>query len=324
MKVSKKKQYKFDIRELIPLGSAFFALFTDLMIPNHIDAKNRELKDFTYFILILIVILFLYIALSFFSERIRGKYTEQSWLIGGVILFLGVLNILTVKVLLFPQVYLPSLNRVLHVFVTDYAFLAKNLFSSFLLLMEGMAMGTVIGVITGVLVGWSKRWNYWIFPLIRFLGPIPSSTWIPLALVVFSQASGAAVFLIAFAVWFQMAIMTSSGIQEVKKSYYEVASTLGATNHQILFKVAIPSALPIMFLGLFNSTCSAFVALMSAEMLGCSLGIGWYINWQKKMLAYPNVYAGILIIAVFCFLILNLEMKSRGKLLSWQKGIIKW
>jgi NitT/TauT family transport system permease protein len=110
----------------------------------------------------------------------------------------------------------------------------------------------------------------------------------------------------------------------VKKSYFEVSSTLGASNLQNLFHIAIPDALPSIFLGFFNATCSSFVALMAAEMLGVKAGIGWYINWQKEMISYPNVYAGLILIAVFCYLFITLQFKVRDKLLGWQKGVIKW
>ena len=52
--------------------------------------------------------------------------------------------------------------------------------------------------------------------------------------------------------------------------------------------------MPHMFLGLFNGSCSSFITLVTAEMLGAKYGIGWYINWQKEMMAYANVYACLL------------------------------
>jgi NitT/TauT family transport system permease protein len=121
-----------------------------------------------------------------------------------------------------------------------------------------------------------------------------------------------------------MTILTSSGIQSVKKSYFEVSSTLGATNLQNLFLVAIPDSLPSIFLGFFNATTTSFVALMSAEMMGVKAGIGWYINWQKEMVSYPNVFAGLIVIAFFCYLVITVQFKVRDRLLGWQKGVIKW
>ena len=78
------------------------------------------------------------------------------------------------------------------------------------------------------------------------------------------------------------------------------------------------------FLGLFNGTCSSFITLVTAEMLGAKYGIGWYINWQKEMMAYANVYTGLIIIAVTFFILITLLFKFRDRVLAWQKGVIKW
>ncbi|GHU66908.1 hypothetical protein FACS1894184_05800 [Clostridia bacterium] len=310
-------------------GAVTGALFLTLLIIilNHdalaeVSAATRSVET----AMIIIIVLGLAIGLTLILVKsLRVSLTRRGRFIGALILLLGLLNVVTAKLLLLPQIYFPSLSRVIHVYEDEFAFLfLQCLVSSFILLIQGVLTGVVVGVVTGVLVGWSKRWNYWLNPFVRILGPIPTSTWIPLALVAFSTPRSAAIFVIAFGVWFQISILTASGIMNVKNSYYEVSSTLGATNMQNLFRIAIPDALPSIFLGLFNATCSSFAALVVAEMLGVKNGIGWYINWQKEMLAYPGVYAGLIIIAGFCYLFITVQFKLRDKLLSWQKGVIKW
>ncbi len=326
VKISKvnSPRIAFSLSAFFPIINTILALIVELFVSENEGAMYGGLNDYKNLLYILFAAFSVLSIVSLFFPKFRKDFSRKGWLIGGVVLFLNILNILTVKTLILPEVFFPSLSRVIHVFVADWNVILKNLWSSFVILIEGMIVGTVVGLLTGILVGWSKTASYWLSPFIRFLGPIPSSTWIPLALVVFPSSRGAAIFLIAFAVWFQVSILTSSGIQSVSNSYFEVSSTLGANNFYNLIHVAIPASLNIIFLGVFNATCGAFVALMAAEMLGCDSGIGWYINWQKKMLSYANVYAGIIVIASFCFLFLSLEMKSRDKLLSWQKGVIKW
>lgn len=319
-----EKGIRFDKRTVIPVIGLLTALLTEILIPNHREAKYRDLTNFRTVLIIAIIISLVFILLSLFNTRFREKYTSQGWFLGGVSIFLAFINIVTVKLHLLPQLYFPSISRIFNVYIEDREFLLTCIISSFSLLVEGLIVGTIIGVITGIVVGWSKNWNYWIYPVIRILGPIPSSTWIPLALIIFPGPRWAAVFLIAFGVWFQITILTSSGIQSTKKSFFEVSSTLGASNLQNLFHIAIPDAMPSIFLGFFNATCSSFVALMAAEMMGVKSGLGWYINWQKEMIAYPNVYAGLILIAGFCYLFITLQFKVRDKLLKWQKGVIKW
>ena len=166
--------------------------------------------------------------------------------------------------------------------------------------------------------------GYWLNPVTKIIGPIPTTAWIPLALSVFPTTEGANIFLIAFAVWFPVTLMTSSGIQSTNKVFFEVSSTLGANTFFKVTRVAIPNSMPSIFLGIFYGTVSSFATLMAVEMNGNSSGIGWYINWQKQVMMYDGVYAGLIIIAVLCSLILTLLFKVRDQVLVWQKGVIRW
>ena len=314
----------FRFRTILSILGVIVALATEILIPAHAKLKYANLPHYRYFLFIALSATILLGIASIFWGSLREKLNYRGAFIGGVFLFLALLNLVTSKWMLLPQLYFPSIARIFNVFFEDGELILTCIQSSFLLLVKGILIGFVVGMICGIAVGWSKKANYWIYPLIRILGPIPSSTWTPLALVVFPSAKGAAIFLIAFGVWFQITILTASGIQSVKKAYFEVSSTLGANDLQNLFKIAIPAASPSIFLGFFNATCSSFVALMAAEMIGCKSGLGWYVNWQKTMLSYPNVYAGLIVVAVFCYILVTLQFKVRDKLLSWQEGVVKW
>jgi NitT/TauT family transport system permease protein len=110
----------------------------------------------------------------------------------------------------------------------------------------------------------------------------------------------------------------------VQKSYFEVSSTLGASTLRNVLSIALPGAAPNVFAGLFNGTSACFLTLMAAEMIGCKFGIGWYINWQRETLAYPNVYAALIVIAVTFSFLISIQFKIRNRVLSWQKGTIRW
>ncbi|NLT15166.1 MAG: ABC transporter permease subunit [Clostridiales bacterium] len=279
---------------------------------------------FTEFLIIVIAVTLLFAILSLFFQNIRDRYAFKSWFYAAFILVLNILNIATIKLMLLQPIYFPNPDRILKVFVDDWAFILKCLGYSLRLLGTGYVVGAVAGLTTGILVGWSKRWSYWVNPLVKIIGPIPSTAWVPIALVTFPTSFAASVFLIALAVWFPTTVLTSSGISNVQNSYFEVSSTLGAKTLHKIFKVALPAAMPSIFIGIFNGTGASFITLMTAEMMGVKYGIGWYINWQKDMLSYSNVYAGLIVIAVAFSLIITLLFKVRDRVLGWQKGVIKW
>lgn len=308
----------------LPVLSILLALACDFLLPDSIQHPVAEHPYFAWALLLGLAVYLIALLVSLGRTKVREKLEYSALFYAGAVLFFNILNLLTAKFAVLPVLYFPSLDRVFGVLVEDSAFLATCLAYSARLLLIGWVGGAVIGMLTGIGIGFNKTFAYWVQPLVRVLGPIPSTAWIPLVLIAFPTAVSASSFLIALAVWFPTTVLTSSGIASIPNSYFEVSSTLGAGSFYRIAKVGIPAAMPHMFLGLFNGTCSSFITLVTAEMLGAKYGIGWYVNWQKEMMAYANVYAGLLIIAVTFFILITLLFKFRDRVLAWQKGVIKW
>ncbi len=286
--------------------------------------KATEYPYYVYFILIVLGIYIIIAAASVFLRTLRSRLVHKAPLLTGIIIFIALINIITTKTTMLPTLYFPSLDRIIGLIYEQKYFLLENIISSLKLLITGFIWGASIGFLTGLALGYNKKVGYWLNPVTKFIGPIPTTAWIPLALSVFPTTNTANIFLIAFAVWFPVTLMTSSGIQSTNQVHFEVSSTLGASTFYKVIHVAIPSAMPSIFLGVFYGTVSSFATLMAVEMNGNSSGIGWYINWQKQVMMYDGVYAGLIIIAVLCSLILTLLFKVRDRVLVWQKGVIKW
>jgi NitT/TauT family transport system permease protein len=179
-------------------------------------------------------------------------------------------------------------------------------------------------LITGVCIGWSTRMRYWGMPLLKVVGPIPATAWIPLAMVVSPSTMFSAVGLIALAVWFPVSMLTISGIANTRASYLDVARTLGAGRMYLIFRVAIPAAMPSIFVGLFMGLGTSFLTLVVAETVGVKSGLGWYVSWAQGWAEYGKVFAALIIMAAFFSTIMTLLFKVRDRVLGWQKGMIKW
>ncbi|MCD8084143.1 MAG: ABC transporter permease subunit [Clostridiales bacterium] len=312
------------IKSLLPFLAAAATLAIAYVLP---DSSLHPEAERPYFLIVLIGICVLAGALflaGFFFPVLQTHYSGKAPFYTGVICFLCVLNILTVKTARLPVLYFPSLDRIFGVLIEDAAFIGKCLLYSLRLLVTGWVSGATVGILTGVAIGFNRHARYWIYPLVRVLGPIPSTAWIPLVLVSFPTVVSASAFLIALAVWFPTTVLTSSGIASIQNSYFEAAATLGASNRYTILRVGVPAAMPHMFIGLFNGTTSSFITLVTAEMLGAKYGIGWYINWQKDMMSYANVYAGLIVMSITCYCFITLLFRLRDRVLVWQKGVIKW
>ncbi|SES91235.1 ABC transporter permease [[Clostridium] polysaccharolyticum] len=315
---------KKQVKKLSCIVSGVAAVLVDRIIP---DSASQPKADASYFVFFLYLFLGIYFALyiaSLFQKTISKKLEEDGPLIAGGVLILNGINIVCSKLALLPILFFPSLDRVFGVFVNDRVLILECILSSGKLLIIGYAIGALLGFATGLLLGFHKKAAYWINPVTKIIGPIPATSWSPLVLSLFSTSYQAAVFMIALSVWFPITVMTSSGIQNVQQTYFEVADTLGSGRLYKVFRVGVPAAMPSIFLGFFYATTGSFVTLVTAEMFGCKSGIGWYLNWQKSMMLYANVYAGLIILAVLCNLIIKILFWLKDSILIWQKGVIKW
>lgn len=312
------------VRKILPILGVIFALTIQILIPNH---RRHPDADFHYYEALLFLALAVFAVLlivSFFSKKLSEKLAYFGPFCLGAGIFFGLLDLITAKKNLLPALLFPSFDNVLSVFVDSHSLIVKCVLYSCRLMGVGVFWGIIIGFLTGVLLGFSKRANYWLNPVIKVIGPIPATAWIPIALFVFPTTFGASAFIIGLAVWFPVVLMTGNGIQNVPNVYFEVGKTLGAKYMFQVFRIAIPAALPSIFQGIFFGIVSAFIALMTGEMFGARFGIGWYISMEKEMAEYKGVYAGLILIALFCSIIITLVFKVRARVLRWQKGLVKW
>jgi NitT/TauT family transport system permease protein len=239
-------------------------------------------------------------------------------------LFLTLWEAATAKFAWLPLPFFPPPQAIIEVYTDDLPKLLDSVFASVKLQLGGYIIGAALGFVTGVLIGWSRSVGYWVHPLLRFIGPLPATAWLPIAFFTFPSSWSASTFLIALATGFPVTVLTWSGVASVSNAYYDVARTLGAKPSFLILKVAIPAALPHVFVGLFMGLGSSFAVLVVAEMIGVKAGLGWYLQWAQGWAAYANMYAALIVMSLLCSGAITLLFRLRDHLLVWQKGVVKW
>ncbi|HEY2951656.1 MAG TPA: ABC transporter permease subunit [Verrucomicrobiae bacterium] len=255
---------------------------------------------------------------------LRRWMTHMCPIIAAAVLLLCLWEVITSGVRLLPLPYFPSPAGVLQSMLDDRGLLFDSTWHSLLLLLSGYGIGVVIALITGICIGWYPFARYWGMPMLKVVGPIPATAWVPLAIVLSPSGAFAAVGLVALAVWFPVTMLTISGIANTRASYLDVARTLGAGQKYLIFRVAIPAAMPSIFIGLFMGLGTSFLTLIVAETVGVKSGLGWYVSWAQGWAEYGKVYAALVIMAAFFSSIMTLLFRVRDRVLAWQKGVIKW
>ncbi|WP_354681337.1 ABC transporter permease [Cupriavidus plantarum] len=257
------------------------------------------------------------------QRAVAALHVAGPWLVA-VPVVLAAWEFLTAKTATLPTPFFAPPQALIEVYIDDWKRLGDSVINTLRLLAFGVAWGGVVGFLIGVSIGWSRRIGYWVHPVLRVLGPLPSTALLPLTFYFFPSSYSAAVFLIALATAFPVAVLTWSGVASVNKSYYDVARTLGASGWFLVLRVAIPAALPQVFVGLFMGLGASFSVLVTAEMMGVKSGLGWYLTWAQGWASYVNMYAALIVMALLFSGVITLLFVVRDRALSWQKGTVKW
>lgn len=253
----------------------------------------------------------------------RGVHQRAPWLLA-LGAFLTLWELATAKFGWLPLPFFPPPQSIVEVYTDDLPKLFDSALASVKLQLGGYLIGAAVGFIAGVSIGWSRLAGYWVHPILRFIGPVPATALLPIAFFAFPSAWSASTFLIALAVGFPVTVLTWSGVASVNSAYYDVARTLGAKPLFLVTRVAIPAALPHVFVGLFMGLGASFAVIVTAEMIGVKAGLGWYLQWAQGWASYNNMYAALIVMSLLCSGAITLLFRVRDRLLVWQKGVVKW
>jgi NitT/TauT family transport system permease protein len=289
-----------------------------------LEAETGAMGPYPILLAVLLAATLLLAVIQVTCPRMRPWTAYHAPLMAGAIVVLAIWDLLTQKLAWMPMPFFPGPDRVFRSMIEDRGFLFASAYHSLTVLLSGYVGGVMAGVVSGVLIGWFPLVRYWAMPVVKLIGPLPAMALIPLVMMLSSNSFLPAVALIGYAVWFPVTMLTSSGIASVRLSYLDVARTLGAGPWYLIYHVAIPAALPHIFIGLFMGLLASFLSLTVAETVGVPAGLGVYLKNQQGAMTFANFYGALIIIAVICAALLTLLFKLRDWALKWQIGIIKW
>ena len=311
---------------VLPMAAIILGLAEYLLIP---DCNPNPMPHM--YTVVLAAVLVLYVVM-FIVAKIKEKNGHKDMirslrykapLYTVIMLLLTAYDYLTIKTNYFTYPLVPCVNSIMYAAFTDRAELLRCASHTLVLMFKGYALGVILGLITGITCGYSRKVNYWIDPILKFMGPIPISTWIPIIAVLSASLSGGALFIIVVGVWTAVTNASRAGVANVDKAYFDAAKILGASETQLIFRVAIPAAMPNIMAGMTQGMMTACTAIMVAEMMGVKGGLGWYITWVKSWALYNNMFASLFIICLIFTLVTKALNAVKTRVLRWQIGVTK-
>ncbi len=194
--------------------------------------------------------------------------------------------------------------------------LRASLFRIFL----GFAIGTVMAMILGCLIGWYKVVEYIFDPLIEAVRPIPPLAYIPIVIIWFGIEEFSRVLLITIACFLVCIVNVIAGMKNVPQIYVDAGATMGATRFQIFRTVAIPAATPFIFTGLRIALAAAWTTLVAAELIAAPSGLGFLLQEGRRYFLTDQVMMIIVIIGLCAFTMDRIFRAVQARLMRWSEA----
>lgn len=192
------------------------------------------------------------------------------------------------------------------------------LFQSVLHWIPGAVAGTLLGVGTGIALGWSRQVDDVAAPIVRLLRPVPPLALIGFAIAWFGINHAGAAFIIAIGAFWINFYAAYGGVEGVSEDLLDVARSLGVNGDlELIRSVVIPAALPEIMTGMRTAIGRSWMLVVAAEIFGVD-GIGRRILRASNNLQVDIVIAYILVLS-FVFLFVDMGFRAiQGRVLAWQ------
>ncbi|WP_411842318.1 ABC transporter permease [Salinicoccus sp. HZC-1] len=164
--------------------------------------------------------------------------------------------------------------------------------------LSGYLSAALLAIILGLILGrMTYLWNV-VDPIVQVLRPVAPIAWSPFIVLWFGIGSAPAIVIIFIAAFFPILLTTVSGVKKVDETYLKLARNLEIRQPSLMWKIIFPAAFPAIASGLHIGVGTAWIFLVSGEMVGAQSGLGYLIVDARNLLRLDLVLAGIILIGI--------------------------
>lgn len=193
-----------------------------------------------------------------------------------------------------------------------------HILSSLKRIAVGVFLSLLVGIPLGILMGYSKKANKILYPLVYFSYPIPKTALLPIVMLLWGMRDGSKIVIIFLIIVFQVIIAVRDSVENIDSSLYLVTISAGASKIEIVRHVTLPAILPELLTSLRVSIGTAVSVLFFVEGYGTRYGMGYYIVDAWSRIDYIGMYQGIIIISIVGFILFASMDLLAEKLCVWK------
>ncbi len=181
----------------------------------------------------------------------------------------------------------------------------------------GFSTGALVGVTLGVILGISSLADDCLSPVISATYPIPKIAIFPLLILWLGIGEMSKVAVIALGVFFPVVISVRAGVRDVDTTLIKAAVSMGSGRVDVIRKVILPAALPMIFAGLKLGVGIALLLVVTAEMIAADSGIGFLILSSADLMQTARLLFGIVVLSM-------MGLTFSGLLDALQRFVVRW
>lgn len=233
----------------------------------------------------------------------RAAFLEKkfpAWVSFAGIFFLLVIWQVISQIGIVSEIFLPSPMNILFdgIEMIRSGELLQNVEASLYRIIIGFLIGGISGILIGLIIGFSKLSEAIGTPVIYSLYPIPKIALLPLIILWLGIGELSKVTIISLGVFFPVVINTYSGVKSVDPLFVKMALSFNVSRVNIIRKVILPGALPMIFAGLKLASGTSLLLLIAAEMIAAKEGIGSMILHYGDLMSTTKLMVGVLTLSI--------------------------
>jgi NitT/TauT family transport system permease protein len=183
----------------------------------------------------------------------------------------------------------------------------------------GYVIASAIGIVLGFAMASSSTAKRALQPWVSGLYATPTIALAPLFILWLGIGIWSKVLVVIFLVLFPVTINTEAGLRTTSERLIEMLRSFGASPRQIFFKVSLPSAMPFILAGLRLGIGRGLIGVVVAELFGSRAGLGRLISQSADAFNMPELFAGVVVLAVAGIVMTAGFTWLEGKLVPWTR-----
>lgn len=196
--------------------------------------------------------------------------------------------------------------------------LQGSLLVSTLRVLVGLGLGAPLGILAGLVMGWSRKADEYLHPIYVLLRSIPPLALITYVMLWFGHGEAHLLIPIVYAVFTTVVIPTYHGVRDMADIYVRAAQGLGARGRLLFGKVVLPATSPSVLSGLRYSLVIAWMTTVGVEMLMGENGMGHLLVggglWSSRL--EIRVDPAVVVVGILGLAAVGYAMDAAARIIS--------